>query len=90
MATWPDKDPNEKLDYTIDWSAALVATDTITASEWTIPEGITATAQTFDNTKAIVWLSGGAEGVKYAVANRVTTAGGRIMERTVTIKIKSR
>lgn len=90
MANWPDKDPSENLDYTIDWSAALVANDTIVSSEWFIPTGLNASQQTHDITKTIIWLSGGTVGEKYTVGNRITTTDGRIMERSVLLKIKNR
>ena len=90
MSSWPDKDPNENLDYTIDWSAALVDEDTIASSEWIIPEELSKSKESFDSTKTIVWLSGGVVGNKYTVGNKITTTEGRIMERSVLLKIKNR
>lgn len=90
MANWPDKDPNEKLDYTINWSAALVGTDTIVSSEWDIPSGIVGSQQDHDDTKTIIWLSGGNIGEKYSISNKITTRDGRIMERSILLKIKNR
>jgi len=38
--TWPAiKDPDEVKDYSLDWSALLGASDTITSSTWSIDEG---------------------------------------------------
>ena len=90
MANWPDKDPNEKLDYTIDWSAALVGTDTIVDSIWTVDSDLETSGTSYDTTKTVIWLAGGTDGVKYNISNRVTTAYGRIMERTVILKVKTR
>ena len=90
MAAWPDKDPNDKLDYTIDWSAALTEGDTIVASEWTISEELVFSNMSFDTTKTIVWLAEGVEGVKYTLTNKVTTFAGRVIERSVLLKVKSR
>ena len=90
MANWPDKDPNEKLDYTIDWSAALVGTDTIVDSIWTTDSDLETSGMSNDTTKTIIWIAGGKEGIKYNVSNRITTAAGRIMERTVILKVKTR
>lgn len=90
MAAWPDKDPNDKLDYTVDWSAALTEADNIVASEWTVPEDFTATNISFDDTKTIVWLAGGIDGKKYTLTNKVTTFAGRVIERSILIKVKSR
>lgn len=90
MAAWPDKDPNDKLDYTIDWSAALTEGDTIVASEWEIPNELTSSNISFDTTKTIVWLAGGGNGGKHSIINKVTTSAGRVIERSVLLKVKSR
>lgn len=89
---WPAKDPDEILDYTIDWSARLV-TDTIATSVWILDVGITETTQSFTNTppqSTTIWLSGGTLGASHAITNRITTNGGRTMDQTVKLKIKAR
>lgn len=86
---WPAKDPDEILDYAINWSARLVD-DTIATSTWTVPDGIATTANTSTTTTTTIWLSGGTEGQRYRVLNRVTTTAGRTMDHTVTLPIKSR
>lgn len=90
MANWPDKDPNEKLDYTLNWTAALIDSDTIQESLWTVPSGLVSGLESHDDTKCVIWLSGGVDGEKYAISNKITTVAGRIMERSVTLKVKSR
>lgn len=90
MASWPDKDPNEKLDYTLNWTAALIDSDTIQESLWTVPSGLVSSSESHDDTKCVIWLSGGTEGEKYTISNKITTAAGRIMERSATLKVKSR
>lgn len=88
------KDPNELLDYAIDWDDPeapwLVTGDTITASAWTAPSGITASTslQTFTTTTATVWVSAGTAGQEYILTNRVTTTGGRIGEASIKIVVK--
>ncbi len=81
---WPDKDPGEKLDYSMDWTAWL-AGDTIAASSWTVPAGITQTTPdpSFTATTTTIWLAGGTVGKTYELTNTVTTAGGRIGVRSV-------
>jgi hypothetical protein len=81
------KDPNAILDYQIDWSPWLGA-DTITTSVWTLPSGITQQSAANTTTTATIWLSGGTVGTKYLVTNRITTAGGRTDDRTITINVK--
>lgn len=82
-----EKDPGAVLDYTGDWSAWL-GTDTITASTWNVPAGITKDTDNHDTTTTWIWLSGGAAGTVYTLTNHITTAGGRQDERTIKIKVK--
>jgi hypothetical protein len=86
------KDPDEKLDYAVDWSAWLPAGDTLASAAWTVPTGITQAtpAPSIDDTTATVWLSGGTAGQSYPIACRVTTAQGRIVDRTLTILVTNR
>jgi hypothetical protein len=86
--SWPAKDPDEKLDYRLNWSARL-GVDTIVASIWTAPETIVIEDDSFTGVTTTVWLSGGvAEKRPILVTNRITTAGGRIMEQSVSLQIK--
>lgn len=87
--TWPPKDPDEVLDYEVDWSARLGA-DTISASTWTVPVGITKDSDSKTNTTTAVWLSSGTLLSSYDLVNRIVTAGGRTMDQTVRIKIKAK
>jgi hypothetical protein len=85
--TWPAKDPDEKLDYVLNWAARL-GTDTISASAWvSTPSGLTLSDAAFTNTTATIWIESGEAGKIYKVSNRITTAGGRIMEETVNISL---
>lgn len=79
--TWPSKDPSDILDYQIDWSAAL-GSDTIATSAWTAPTGYTVDSHSNTPTTTTVWLSGGPLGVN-KITNRITTTGGRTIERSV-------
>lgn len=87
--TWPPKDPNEVLDYQIDWQPRLVD-DPISSSSWVVPSDLIITAQAFTEWKTTVWLSGGTEGATYDVLNQIVTAGGRTMDQTVSISIESK
>jgi hypothetical protein len=86
---WPNKDPNEVLDYAIDWSQRL-AGDIIDTSTFTVPTGIVMNSQSKTNTMTTVWLSGGSEGVSYDILNRIVTNGGRTMDQTVELRVKSK
>lgn len=83
------KDPNAELDYTVNWASYLGA-DTISSSDWTVPDGITNELEANTTTTATVWLSGGTVGTKYHLVNRIVTAGGRTDDRSVYVKVKER
>lgn len=83
------KDPNALLDYVADWSEWL-DTDTIATSTWTVPAGLTNEGEQNTTTTATVWLSGGTAGTSYTVTNRISTAGGRTDDRSITVKVKER
>jgi hypothetical protein len=93
---WDPKDPNEVLDFDIDWSPRLVTGDTIAASVWAIsgPDGsLTEDSNAFSGTATKIWLSGGtvtAQGSYYQLRNRVTTAAGRVMDQTVRLAIREK
>ena len=83
------KDPDATLDYRVEWSSWL-DTDTIATSTWTVESGITTVSDSNTTTVATIWLSGGTAGEEYEVANLITTAAGRIDERTLTIKVANK
>jgi hypothetical protein len=88
------KDPSAKLPFTVDWSAWLAAEgDTATSVAWTVPAGIvkeSSPAESLADGKATVWLSGGTVGQRYQITCRITTAGGRIDDRTIQVDIRER
>lgn len=89
LFTLEPKDPNAVLDYQIDWSKWLARfSDTISASEWVVPAGITMNSETNTNTVATIWLSGGTAGQDYRLTNRITTTQGRTQDKTITIHVK--
>jgi hypothetical protein len=88
--TWTAyKDPNEVLDYSVDWSG-LLAGDTIASSTWTVPTGVTGGAMSYTDTETLIWLSGGSDGERYDLLNRITTAAGRTRDQTCVLKIKTK
>lgn len=91
MFTWPNKDPNEVLDYQHDWTARLDG-DTIQGNPQCILESgdvtIAPPTAAAGNIQT-VWLSAGAVG-EVKLTLRVTTAGGRTFDEGVKLKIKER
>ena len=84
------KAPGSHLDYAIDWSDWLTEGDTITAAEWTVPEGLTKTDESATTTRATIWLSDGTAGETYRLVCTITTAQGRIDPRTLTLRCAQR
>lgn len=78
---------NETYDYGVNYAPKLDVGDTITASVWTIPAGLTAGAPGNNTNTTSIFLSGGTVGNDYACVNRVTTAGGRVIERDFVVRI---
>ena len=86
---WDFKDPDEVLDYRVDWSARLDG-DTIASSTWEVPTGLTKDSDTSDDDSTTIWLSGGTLGDNYTLVNRITTAGGRTFDQSVKLKVRTR
>ena len=87
---WTDpKDPDETLDYMVDWTDAL-AGDTIASSTWTVPTGITRGTDSNTANTATIWISGGTADQTYELMNRITTAGGRTREQTCNLRVSAK
>ena len=82
------KDPDAKLNYTIDWHDWLDTGESITTSTWSITANESPISLTVDSTAigdytdvspivtnqlATVYLSGGTVGVTYTVTNHIVT-----------------
>ena len=92
---WDPKDPDEILDYEINWSAPdgarLSPGDTIVTSTWpVIPAGITKNSDSHTTTSSTIWLSGGTIGATYELTCRITTAGGRTHDQSVKLQVKAK
>lgn len=88
-------DPDETLDYTCDWTAFLAdgggAADSIATSAWSVfPIGPTLSGASETGDVATVFLSGGQAGQIYRLTNRISTTGGRIAERSWTLRCETR
>lgn len=88
-----DKDPNEVLDYKVDWDDDdWLNGDTISTSTWIVQSGITKDSDSFTTAVATIWLSGGEAGKSYDITNRITTAASpsRTANRTIEINVVNR
>jgi len=75
----PDADPNDDLDYMIDWGTWLNG-DTIDTVDWSVPSGLTSHNPTNSDTLTTIWLTGGNVGNNYRITCKITTVGGREKE----------
>lgn len=92
MIVWPSKDPDEVLDYAIDWSLRL-GIDRITAATFTLTTaaGMTVEDSDHDNkTVSVVTLSGGTAGQRGKVLCQIETEDGQTLQQTATILVKAR
>lgn len=87
---WPTKDPDEELDYEINWIDLLTPGDTIQTSTWFVPVGITRGLEGQTSTSTSIWLTGGTAGNTYSLTNRVTTPLGRTHEQSVKLKVNNK
>jgi len=88
---WPDKDPTDVWDYTLDASSWVAAVgDTLASCTATVsPSGLSIlSTATTPAGQALVRLSGGAVGIEYRVTLTLTTTGGRILQRSVEILVR--
>lgn len=93
------KDPDASRTFTIDWAnggpndgtaddKGYLQGDTLSASSWVVPTGITSVVEANTTTTASIKLSGGSLGKKYLVTNRVTLAiSGDVDDRTLEVSI---
>lgn len=99
--TWPPKDKDETLDFSIDWSRYLGAM-TIASVAWYVDVdgtktsisagetvgGIEAVAVTNTDTVATVYLNEGTDNKNYKFWCSITTDTGLVAERVVRMKIR--
>lgn len=91
MSCWPNKDPNEVLDYQVDWGTNILqAGETIITSVFLVESGdVTIDSDDVVGGLTTVWLSGGTDGTRCKITNRITTSDGRVYDRTRTLRIRS-
>ncbi len=92
------KDKDERLDFTIDWTARLNETEHINASTWRDQKGDAVIGElnkdeehidTEDNLSTL-WVTGGRDGRTYRITNHITTDEGRQMDFSFDIEIITR
>ena len=100
---WPNKDKDEQLDYSVDWSRWLGDGVTISVVNWFVDDsagvktafaptnivnGLQNIANTNTTTVATINLALGTNNVEYKLYCRITDSSGSIAERTIKLRIK--
>lgn len=101
---WPDKDPDEIIDYSVDWSRFL-GSDTLVSAIWfidnaegvavfvtdsSVVNGLQFVTGTISDQVATARFSLGTSGVRYNVTCRIYTGSGLQYERTVFLRVKEK
>lgn len=88
---WPNpKDPGADRIYTVTWED-LRSGEIIVQSDWIIPDGVTATLETFNNSVTQLKIAGGTDGETYDFVNTITTnQDANTIPRTIRLKVKNR
>jgi hypothetical protein len=100
---WPNKDKDEQLDYSVDWSRWLGNGVSIVSVAWFVDNasgvktsfpnggvvnGLQNVAATNTSTVATINLALGTNNVKYKIYCRITDSSGSVAERVVFLTIK--
>jgi hypothetical protein len=99
---WPNKDPDETLDYSVDWSRFL-DTATISSCSWFVDDstgtktaitagntvnGIQNVAQTISGAVTTINLGLGTNNTEYKFYCRITDNSGNVAERVTRLRVK--
>jgi len=100
---WPNKDKDEILDFSIDWSRILEDGEIITLVSWRVvsPEGtkltftpsetvqgLTLVTQSNTNNVATIYLADGTDNTEYTLFCKIETNKNRTLDRSVKIRIR--
>jgi hypothetical protein len=99
---WTDKDPDEQLDFSVDWSRYLGG-DTIDSVVWKIKDsdgslntwvdaevvqGLQRISASNNNTVATIEMGLGTAGKDYSINCVITTAAGLTVSREIRLKVR--
>lgn len=85
------KDPDDKDDFTWDWSERLNAGESLSSAAFAVAAGdVVIDASGATSTDATVRLSGGTVGTRASVRCRVTTSAGRQLDHTEAFYVATR
>lgn len=102
---WPNKDPDETLDYSIDWSRFL-GDATISSYTWFVDDAdgvktqLTAGGSLVNNIQLIsatntdtvttAYIGSGTNNVMYKFTCQITDSNGLVVERSVRLRVRNK
>lgn len=92
MLEWPDHRPDINRPYGVEWAALLEDGETISTSNWTVPDGVTnpGSEKGIIGTKTYVRVTGGSMGVHYTFTNTITTSLGNTQQCQIDLFVEPR
>ena len=88
MTEWITQDPQDRLDYLLNYADAIPEDDFITSSTWTCDDGITVEDGGISDRTVTFWASGGVAKENYRATNHIITMDGREIDFTVGFRIR--
>lgn len=90
MLIWPAKDPDEIIDYAVDWQGRLSG-DTLSSATFEVNNGTVAIDSTqYDDRYSVARLSGGAIGERAKILCEIVTTQGQTMQETAVLAVRAR
>jgi hypothetical protein len=101
---WPNKDPDETLDYSIDWSRFL-GSATISSFTWFVDDasgvktqlsngstvnGVQLVSSSNTNTVVTAHIGSGTNNQLYKFTCRITDTNGLVVERSVRLRVRNK
>lgn len=101
---WPDKDPDETIDYSVDWSRFL-GDVTISTVSWSVVDengdkeilsnaeivnGLQFVSGTISGKVATARFALGTNNIRYTVGCKITTSDGLTFERSIFLRVKEK
>lgn len=101
---WPDKDKDEIVDYSVDWSR-FIGDDTVAATVWYIKDssGVKTLVEDVGMVNGLQFVTGtlsgkvstarfslGTNNIRYTVVCSITTGSGLQYERSIFLRVKEK
>lgn len=81
------KDPDEVIEYVVDWTTELGTDETIDTYQFIVEDGLTKVSDAKTSKKTQIKVSGGESGKTYQITNRLTTSLGQTLEETLSLPV---